>query len=79
MLLEKRVWHNQLNISFVLKVCCQAILEKSQIVIDQEQAQLVRYMALEVCWVMANIAHGPIQVIEHIFFDRAEGAHDQKI
>lgn len=40
------------------------ILNKTHVATDHHNKELCRYMALEVSWIMANIAHGPVEAIE---------------
>ena len=33
------------------------------------QKEINWYTLLEVSWIMANVAHGPIEIMEQLFFD----------
>ena len=37
------------------------------------QKEINWYTLLEVSWIMANVAHGPIEIMERLFFDVENG------
>ena len=56
---------NTVNVVSFIKTTCQKVLS-----CHTQQSELYRYMALEITWIMTNIAMGPKQIIEDMFFDK---------
>lgn len=68
-----------MNLVQIIKLFCQHVLNKTLVELEPQQKEINRYMTLELCWIMTNIAHGPIEVIKEIFFDSSEGSYDQAV
>lgn len=45
------------------------ILLKNAMSLQQVDADINRYMTLEISWIMANIAYGPAEMIFELLFD----------
>jgi hypothetical protein len=45
------------------------ILNRKAVGLFQIEAELNRYMTLEISWIMTNIAYGPSEIIFELLFD----------
>ena len=59
----------QVNVINFVKHFCQMILNRKAVGLYQVEADLNRYMTLEICWIIANLLHGPAEIILDLLFD----------